>query len=381
MRIAVIGGGASGVMLACLLKDNFDISIYEAQNRILKKVLASGNGMCNLTNARLDNASDLKALYNQDISDVISRFDLNKCVKVFNDLGLVIKADNEGRYYPYSKRANNVYDVFDYELKRKGVKIYTDCRIDKIDYHNTFVLNDKYEADYLVMACGSKAQINFDYTAYDILKKMNYEIKDIKASLVGFKIKENIKSLSGLRVKAKLSLYENDKLKEENFGEVQFKDDGISGIVVMEESRLYNDQSDSYVLLDLAPDYNEDELRDLLNKYHNKFNDINVCINSMLPKMLALDISKKCKNIDDAIYMIKHYKLNIKGVYDIKNCQVCRGGLDLNEIDRSTFASLKNNKLYFMGEMLDVDGTCGGFNLHFAWACAYIVSESLNNLV
>ena len=380
-RVAIIGGGASGVMLACLLKDEFDISIYEAQNRILKKVLASGNGMCNLTNARLNNLDNLDNLYNHDLSDVLSHFDLNKCIETFEKLGLVIKADSAGRYYPYSKKANNVYDVFDYELKRKNVKIYTNCIIDKVEYDNSFVLNGKYEADYLIFACGSPSQINFDYNAYDILRKMGYHIKDIKPSLVGFKTKENVKSLSGIRIKANVCLYENNKLKEANFGEVQFKDDGISGIVIMEESRLFNDSFDSYILLDFAYDYSLEELRELLKKYYQKFKDLNRCLNAILPKMLAQYIIKMGKNLDDITYLIKNCKFSIKETYDLKNCQVCRGGLDLAEIDLNTFASKKNNNLYFMGELLDVDGTCGGFNLHFAWASAYIVSDELNKLI
>ena len=380
-RVAIIGGGASGVMLACLLKDEFDISIFEAQNRILKKVLASGNGMCNLTNARLSDINNLNGIYNHDLSMVLNRFDLNKCIDTFKDLGLIIRPDSADRYYPYSKRSNNVYDAFDYELKRKGVKIYTDCRIDKIEYKDSFILNNKYQADYLVFACGSIAQINFDYNAYDILKKMDYHIKDIKPSLVGFTTIENVKSLSGLRIKANVSLYENNKLKEDNFGEVQFKDDGISGIVVMEESRLYNDKSDSYVLLDFAYDYSLEELKELIKKYYDKFKDLNKTLNAFLPKMLAQYIIKMGKNLDDIAYIIKNCRFNIKGTYDFKNCQVCRGGLDLAEIDLNTFASLKNKNIYFMGELLDVDGTCGGFNLHFAWASAYIVSESLNKLI
>ena len=372
-RVAIIGGGASGVLAAFLLSDKFDVCIYERQNRILKKVLQSGNGMCNLTNAYLDVSK-----YNTDITSVLERFDLNKCIDTFEKIGLIIKSDNEGRYYPYSKRSASVVHVLNRAINEKNVKVLTDTCIEKIEYNNGFVLNGKFVSDYLVIATGSLAAISFKYNIYDALKPFNLKINPFKPALVGFKVEENVKSLSGLRVKASVSLIKNNEIIKKIDGEVQFKDDGLSGIVVMELSRYFDANGKYSLSLDLMSDYDEDKVRDVINKLYKREKSLEEVLMGILPKMIAVDISKRCKNIDEAIYLIKHYAFNIKTTYGFENCQVCKGGVDLSEIDLNTFASLKNKNLYFSGEVLDVDGTCGGYNLHFAWASAYIISEDLN---
>ena len=366
------------MLLANLLNETFEISIFEAQNRILKKVLASGNGMCYLSNPAFCDVNNLDNKFNTNLDMVFKRFDLNKLKEVFKDLGLILKEDGEGRLYPYSKKANNVYEVLSRNIDNKGVKIYTNTLIEDIKCSNTFLLNNKYEFDYVVFACGSKASINFKYNAYDILKDLGFKINDVKPSLVGLKTYENIKSISGLRQKAKVSLYIDDKLVDCNHGEVQFKDDGISGIVIMEESRFFDKNKKCVIKLDFMEEYDDKSLYDLIKELNKKYQDYKDLLIGLLPKMLAFDIADKSKNIDDIVYNLKNYTLNIKDTYGFDNCQVVRGGVDLDEIDLNTFEAKKIKNLYFMGEVLDVDGTCGGFNLHFAWASSYIVSEALN---
>ena len=174
-------------------------------------------------------------------------------------------------------------------------------------------------------------------------------------------------------------MYINDKQITSNFGEVQFKDDGLSGIVVMEESRFYEKGQNCKLCLDFVYAYKEDELKEKLEALYNKFKSYEEVLAAYVPKMLALNIAKRSESIDDLVKGLKSYTLNITSTYGFENAQVCKGGVSLDDVDINSFESKKVKGLYITGEVLDVDGTCGGYNLHFAWASAFSVSDALNN--
>lgn len=380
-KIAIIGGGASGVLSAILIKKycKCDVTIFEKQNRILKKVLNTGNGMCNITNEKCNDTDNILNYYNTDkIKSILDRFNVSKLKEVLDDLGLIIISDDSGRYYPYSKKASSVIDVLLREIERLNINVIVDTEI--VDIKEGFVLRDNYGGwhhfDYVIVSSGSKSSINFENRMYDVLKKLGHAIVSTKASLVGFKVKENIKSLSGIRIKSNVSLYKDKNLISSSLGEVQFKDDGISGICVMELSRFY-DKGNYFIELDLMNEYSEKELKDLINKYYKKYKNINECLIGLLPKMLANEISKKSNDINEVVYMIKHFKLSILDTYGFKFSQVTRGGVSLGSVDINTLESKILKNLYICGEALDVDGTCGGYNLHFAWASAYAVASNI----
>ena len=378
-RVAIIGGGASGVLAAILLNNKYDVCIFERQSRILKKVIQSGNGMCNLTNDALADISCLNDKYNTKLTDVFKKFDLDKCKETFEALGLIIRKDNEGRYYPYSKKANSVVHVLNRALEEKNVKVYCDTLITSIEKKDKFILNNKYEADIVILASGSKASVNYNYNGYNLAKSLGLKIVDVRESLVGLKCAEKVLSLSGIRIKANVDMYINDKQITSDFGEVQFKDDGLSGIVVMEESRFYEKGQNCKLNLDFVYDYKEEDLKEELVKLYYKFGSYEEALIAFVPKMLAQDIAKRSKSIDDLVKNLKSYTLHITSTYGFESAQVCKGGVSLDEIDLNSFESKKHKGLYITGELLDVDGTCGGYNLHFAWASAFSVSNALNN--
>lgn len=384
-NIAIIGGGASGVLSAILLKQNCkcNVTIFEKQNRILKKVLNTGNGMCNITNENCNDVDNILKYYNTDaINDVFRNFDVNKLKETFGNIGLIINSDSNGRYYPYSKKANTVIDVFLREIEKNDIKVLTDTEI--ISIEKGFLLKDNnhkvYNFDYVIVASGGKSAINFDNNVYDILKRLGHNIVNVKPSLVGFKIKENIKSLSGLRFKVSLNLYKDNKNIASSEGEIQFKDDGISGICVMDLSRYYN-RGNYYIEIDLMSDYSEIELRKLINNYYLKYKNFNEVLAGILPKMLANEICKRANDINQLVDLIKHYKLTIMDTYGFKFSQVSRGGISLDMIDHKSLESKLIKNLYICGEALDVDGACGGYNLHFAWASAYAVARNIGEKI
>lgn len=372
-KVAIIGGGASGALCAILIKKycNCDVTIFELQPRILKKLLQTGNGMCNLTNDLIDSSK-----YNTDkIQNLLKEFNTIECKKVFNDLGLLIKKDNEGRYYPYSRKATTVCDILIRTIEKEKINIICDTNINKIRCDNGFTLyssKENYYADYVIVSCGGNSSILYKNSGYEMLEKIGHHITPLQPSLVGFKVKENMKSLAGIRIKAKVDLHVGNEIKSGS-GEIQLKDDGISGIVIMELSRFYDKNKKCFLSIDLMSDYDYNEIKNIISGFYKKSISIEDALNGIFPKMIVKDIINRCKdnNIDNIINIIKNYTFNIISMYGFENSQVTKGGVDLEDIDLNTFESLVVKNLYLIGEVLDVDGTCGGYNLHFAWASAY----------
>lgn len=369
-KVAIIGGGASGIFCAIILKKlnkNLDVTIYEAQSKIGKKILQTGNGKCNLSNTNLTVNE-----YNTDlVKDLIREFDSNKLIKILNEMGLMVRIDDEGRIYPYSEKATTVLDIFLKQLNDLKVNVITDCYINNIKYNNSYYTisdNNKnnYNCDYLIIATGGCSSINYNYNTNVLVNKLNHSVSDLFPSLCALKTKQNTKHLSGIRVKCKASIIVNGEVKHQTKGEVLFKDDGLSGIAIFILSKYYEKNKNCVVSLDLFDASTKDELNNKL--YNNDSLENNLL--GYFPKMINYDIIKRTSNKTIG-EIIKDYNFNIIDTYGFNNSQVTKGGVLLNEININTFQSTKCNNLYIIGEALDVDGSCGGFNLHFAWASAF----------
>lgn len=369
-KVAIIGGGASGIFCAIILKKlnkNLDVTIYEAQSKIGKKILQTGNGKCNLSNTNLTVNE-----YNTDlVKDLIKEFDSNKLIKILNEMGLMVRIDDEGRIYPYSEKATTVLDIFLKQLNDLKVNVITDCYINNIKYNNSYYTisdNNKnnYNCDYLIIATGGCSSINYNYNTNVLVNKLNHSVSDLFPSLCALKTKQNTKHLSGIRVKCKASIIVNGEVKHQTKGEVLFKDDGLSGIAIFILSKYYEKNKNCVVSLDLFDVSTKDELNNKL--YNNDSLENNLL--GYFPKMINYDIIKRASNKTIG-EIIKDYNFNIIDTYGFNNSQVTKGGVLLNEININTFQSKKCNNLYIIGEALDVDGSCGGFNLHFAWASAF----------
>lgn len=368
-KVAIIGGGASGIFCAIILKKlnkNLDVTIYEAQSKIGKKILQTGNGKCNLSNTNLTVNE-----YNTDlVKDLIKEFDSNKLIKILNEMGLMVRIDDEGRIYPYSEKATTVLDIFLKQLNDLKVNVITDCYINNIKYNNSYYTisdsKNNYNCDYLIIATGGCSSINYNYNTNVLVNKLNHSVSDLFPSLCALKTKQNTKHLSGIRVKCKASIIVNGEVKHQTKGEVLFKDDGLSGIAIFILSKYYEKNKNCVVSLDLFDALTKDELNNKL--YNNDSLENNLL--GYFPKMINYDIIKRASNKTIG-EIIKDYNFNIIDTYGFNNSQVTKGGVLLNEININTFQSKKCNNLYIIGEALDVDGSCGGFNLHFAWASAF----------
>ncbi len=386
MNIAVIGAGASGIICALKLKQlNPDLGVYliEKNEKIGKKILATGNGKCNIMHNPI-----LSSFYNDEeiINQLLSEVDEHKLAKYFEELGLFTYKDEEGRMYPLSNSSNNVVFLLESLLYLHKVNLLLNTQV-----HQVLLKNGKYQInnldilfDYVVFATGSKANLTKDIDApYEAITKLAIKMKPLQPSLVGLKL-NNVKAISGVRIKAKAYLYHFDKLISYERGEVIFKDEGISGICVMNLSSFIARKFDyNYSLkLDLIP-YMPYKMLDDIIKYQLKIDPNRKTIKflyGIFTKKLADYLYNKYQfpnNLKDTsnldfIDQIKYLTFKVEDLYGFNQAQVVSGGISLKEVEK--FKIVKYPNMYAIGEVLDIDGQCGGYNLFYAFASGYYVS-------
>ena len=363
MKIGIIGGGASGSYLAIRLKElnpDFSVSIIEKNDKLLKKVAVTGNGRCNYANM-----GDLTNKYNNNFANkLLYSFSPKDIVETFERFGIHPTYLDE-LVFPVSMSAQTVVMMFEKRLKQLDVSVHLSEEV--LDYKNTrdgYLLKtnkNDYLFDALVFSAGGKAypQLGTNGAILDMLAKHGYNIKELSPSLSPIKVRENVKKISGQRVKCLVSLYSDNKLAYQEDGEVLFKDEGISGIVILNMSQKINSLSSKnnvYLSLDLAKGYG-DISEDDYEQY-------------VTPKI--------------AVYLKEHHldihalKYTFKSFYDYNIAEVSHGGLSLDSITPNLESKSEKN-VYFTGELLDIDGMCGGFNLMFAFASAEKVANSIQD--
>ncbi|HHX00976.1 MAG TPA: aminoacetone oxidase family FAD-binding enzyme [Acholeplasmataceae bacterium] len=373
MNVIVIGGGASGVMHALYLKhlnSDINVTILEQNDRILKKLLKTGNGRCNISNSLMEakfynNEKVISNLYNKVKPEVVINF--------FKSLGLLLKNGNSTRLYPCSESANTVVDLLRNELAASMVDVRCSEEVIKIRKNKLFEVTtnrNKYIADYVVVAAGSIAQEKTNI--YEILKELNHSITDIKPGLVALKVKQNLQSIRGIRVKCNAKVINDNKVIYEEVGEVLFKENGLSGVVILNLSRYVKPGYE--ISLDLFFDYPD------INNYISSFlydKDIEDILRGLLPKMLANYIYTKANgNLGKIFELIHDLRFKVVSDYGFNQGQIVLGGVRVDEINED-FSSKVIDGLYLVGEVLDIDGASGGYNLHFAWSSGIMSAISI----
>ena len=361
MKIGIIGGGASGAYLAIRIKElnpSFTVTIIERNDKLLKKVAVTGNGRCNYANL-----GSLENKYNNPFANqIIENLKPQELVANFERYG-IHPTRIDDLVFPISLSAQTVVLMLNKMLNELGVNI---CLNEKVlDYRtkeNKFILKtdkQEYIFDKVIFANGGKAypQLGTDGSLFDILKEHHYQIETLSPSLSPIKTKENTKKISGQRVKCLVSLFYKEKEYYSEEGEVLFKDDGISGIVILNMSQKINtlpEKNNVKLVLNLVP-----SKKDIKPNQYEEY---------VHPKVASYLIENKL-DINKLIFTFKNF-------YDFNIAEVSHGGVSLKEID-SNLESKKEKGLYFVGEVLDIDGMCGGFNLMFAFASAETVAKSI----
>lgn len=409
-KIAVIGGGASG--LACAIeimhtvkdRDEVKVTVFEKLARVGKKILVTGNGRCNLTNT---NAIDNGFRGDVDFAkSVLNKYTPESNIKFFNELGLYTREEDEGRVYPLSNQASSVLDVLRFECARLGIE--TVCDYNAVHLKSVFngvvnklVINNRDRFDYVVVAAGGKAAKvhGTDGDSYELLKMMGHKITSVAPALVSLNCDDFTKALKGVRSICGLHLIIDGKKALENYGEVQFTDYGLSGIPIMQLSRFVSmsPSNNIQINLDLTPDFTTDEIENYI--FDRREFGTGLCENlliGIMNKQLCITLLKECgiapnKKIselyDDEIISLsklcKCWKIKIKTARGFDFAQVTAGGADCSQFNPETMESKLCDNLFCCGEALDVDGDCGGYNLQWAWssgrAAGHTIGERVNN--
>lgn len=398
MNVAIIGGGASGIMCALSLKrqsNNINVTVYEKLPRILKKIFVTGNGRCNLTNLNSDSGGYWG---NYDFAKyALEKYNANSNIDFFNLIGLLTKVEDEGRVYPMSSQASSVVNVLRCEAEKLGVDIVTDVPIKTIKKTDRqFVLNESIYADCVVVAAGGSAAKahGTQGDSFKLLSSLGLNIITPSPALTGVIIKGFPKTLKGIRNVCKAELFVDGNKVYEELGEIQFNDYGISGIPVMQLSGLISQarSKNIYITLDCLPEVTSTDLLQFikLRKNDNPLETSENALCGVLPKAMANQLMLNCNikkdmaigevdnlKIDNLISLIKDWKLKVECVRDFEFAQVTAGGVDCNEFSKETLECKKIKDLYCAGEVFDLYGRCGGYNLQWAWSSGRLVADSI----
>ena len=397
MKIAVIGGGASGLTAAiAAARNGAEVTICEKLNRVGKKILATGNGRCNYTNMNLS-----KECYHSNnlnfVDEVMKFFNLDKTLVFFEDLGILPYVDESGKVYPNSLQASSVLDVLRYELKRLKVKEVTDFNVTALRKSKdkfSIIGNDTITADRVILATGGKAspQLGSDGKGYELAKSLGHEIIEPFPALVQLKLSgKYFKRIAGIKFDGIVKAYAGDRLIREEEGEILFTDYGISGPPILQVSRKVieelNKKNKPFLNIDMFPGYSKLKLYDILQDRFRRISYKTIeesMIGFINKKLIPVvfyeagfeDLNKICgklnkKEIYKIIEILKEWKFEVIGHNSWQQAQSTAGGIKLSEVNPKTLESLKVKGLYFAGEILDVDGDCGGFNLQWAWSSGY----------
>jgi len=379
--ILILGGGAAGLTAAisASLNNAKNIIIVDKNARVGKKLAVTGNGRCNITNKNLN-----KENYHGDNNfamKFIEQFGFNETVDFFKKLGVIIKTEENGKAYPYSLQASSVVDAMRFKCDALKVKTITECEITKLskkdDKFIAFSNDYEFTAKAVVLAFGGVAggaQYGTDGTAFNLVPQLKL-IKQ-KPVIVQLKTENNItRVLKGIKVNAKVSI--NQKT---DYGEVLFCDYGLSGPPILQLSRYAN--NGDIIALDLMPEYSLSEVTEILRE-RQAFNlqDKDFFM-GLLHKRLGLELIKACgsKNPEKLAKIIKDFKFVVTGNTGFKNAQATSGGIDTNEFN-DTLESKKLPMLFAAGELINVDGDCGGYNLQWAFASGFIAGKNAANKI
>lgn len=398
--IVIIGGGVSGIVSAIKSFNGRNrITILERNDKCLKKLLLTGNGRCNYFNDDTS-ISNYHSMREDLLDKVINSDNMSRILAFYNELGIIPKIKN-GYYYPFSNQASTVRDALLFEVMKLGISIKYNYLVEKIEHsNNKFIINDSLVCDKVIIATGSCSypKTGSDGMGYDFLRKFGHNIIKPLPALVQLNSDfKYCRELSGIRSDVILSLYEDDEFISSSVGEVQLTDYGISGICTFNLSHFVTRGLDvgrkEVIKVNFLP-FIKDNYMEWFNTYSNKHNDKNIymLLCNILNYKLVKVILKVC-SIDNETYYneldynsrsllidnLTNFKFNIVSTKDFNFSQVCNGGVSLDEVNLSTFESLIVDGLYITGEVLDINGNCGGYNLICAVISGILVGDDLSD--
>lgn len=383
-RVIVIGGGAAGLVAAITAaEEGAAVTVLEQNENPGRKICVTGNGRCNLTNR--DMRPELFRSNNPEIAGkVLAQFSLEDTLKFFQETGLSF-AEKNGWIYPGSHQAKAVVDLLVSRARTLKVKIKTREQVKKVFVDDNCWKAETegwaYEGDAVILANGSKASLvpGSDGSGYELAERLGHKIIPPVPALTGLKAAGNVyKGWSGVRTEGRVTLCVDGKEVCREQGELQLTDYGISGIPVFQISRYaaraLQENKKVSVSLNFFPGYTEAELREFLKKRQEKCPWLGKqeIFTGILPEKLAKVLLKQ----KDPLKAAADFQLSIRDTSGFEQAQVCAGGVDTMEIHPETMESVLHKGLYFAGEIVDIDGPCGGYNLQWAWSSGAVAGRS-----
>ncbi len=396
-EVLVVGGGASGMIAAIVAaRRGKSVLLIERKEKLGKKILATGNGKCNFSNTYYDETvyrSDTPAM----ITPILNQFSVEDTIAFFKELGIEPKNKN-GYLYPASMQAAAVVEVLTIELRRLKVEVHlnesTTAIIKRESIYRVVTDKSTYETQAVILSTGGKAgsKLGSDGSGYHLAKKLGHNIVPVTEALVALRSPlKQFKQISGIRINARITVFINDRSTVTEEGELQITDYGISGIPVFQVSRYatkaLSQRKKVEVHVDLLPDMSKEATLQLLVKRQKERpkKTAQEFLIGLFPYKLAIFLIreagiKETVTVDSIgknqltilTELINNFRVPITGSNGFEQAQVCAGGVDVREVSSITLESTKAEGVFLTGELLDVDGTCGGYNLQWAWSTGFV---------
>lgn len=400
INIGIIGGGASGLVAGIIaLRNGANVTIFEKNAKIGRKILASGNGRCNVTNENID-ISRYHGQNKNFPTSVLNQFQTLTCKKFFESIGVELAKNDNGRFYPLSLQSLSIAEALEYEFKSLGGVLHLDTFVKSIEQKgDKFYLHvKKFLADKILISCGSKAMSKLGSTesGYEFAKYFNHEITPTFASLVQLICKEDNLKASGVKFEGIVNLYVDKKEISSAYGDILLTKYGISGSAILDISRYASlgvlENKNVQISIDCMSKFSKEKLANLINTLTQKSpsKPLDLFLNGLINKKLANLILSRCKissqkkshelnkkDINSIIYTLKKLTFTVTDTKGFEFAEVVAGGINVKDINPKTLESKLVKNLYFSGEVLDIDGDCGGFNLHWAWASGYVCGKEM----
>lgn len=402
MKVGIVGGGAGGLISAIEIKrnSNFEVIIFEKMDRVGKKILATGNGRCNYTNI---NASS-KNYYSIEkgfVDFALKEFDVQSTINFFNELGVFPREEKEGKLYPFSEQATAILDCLRNEIERLKVEVRTSFKVEKVKRQGKGfkVIGEDGESVYcdkVIIASGGCASpsLGSDGSGFKILESLGHSVSKLAPVLVQIKTDvSDIKGLKGIKFDGNVSLLQRDKLIGSCFGEVLFTEYGLSGPPIFQLSTKTAFRKNLKISIDFMSEYSPKEVYDILENRKENLSHLNMeaFFSGLLNKRIGNVVAKRA-GIEKLSFpvsklerqllwkmasIIKDFELEVVGVKGFSNAQVTAGGVYSLEFDKKSMESKIVKGLYACGEVLDVYGDCGGYNLQWAWSSGRLAGRAI----
>ncbi len=403
-HVIIVGGGAAGMIAAISAKrTGANVTILERNPRVGKKILATGNGRCNFTNINSDityfHGENPKFAYSP-----LSSFTVEDTIRFFEKLGIQSKIEDFGKVFPMSDQASSVLDVLRYELEEIGVNNIINAYVKDIKKKNgIFIINLEdgriYKGDKVIIATGGNAMPSSgsDGNGYTLARQQGHSVTDIFPALVQLMVEGDfLKRIDGVKFVGTAEIIYKNKSLDKDRGDILFTNYGVSGPPILQISRkageLLQVKKDVYLKVSIIDTMTKEELIKILNKRFKlspkkslDFSLVGLINKKLIPVILMeagiKDLKRSAesissKEVDSVAQILTNWRFKIKGTKSWPSAQVTAGGIDTKEINSTNMESKLVEGLFFAGEIIDIDGYCGGFNLQWAWSSGFIAGQS-----